>query len=144
MNTKASSRTSASRPRSVSSRMLRRVGRPVRLSSLAAIVVLTPWLPVGAETNAPPVLPGWLAQSIYQGGAIRSAWRTARLTQEQGLLQYETVVADSLLDVRTTYHDVLLAAQQIVVQEASINLLAQQLENTNRRFEAGMVPRFDV
>src|SRR5207247_2405276 len=42
------------------------------------------------------------------------------------------------------YHDVLLAEQQIVVQEASVKLLAQELENTTHRFEAGAVPRFDV
>ena len=85
-----------------------------------------------------------LVQSIYEGGSIRSAWRTARLTREQSLLQYQAVVADSLLEVRTAYHDVLLTEQQIVVQEASVQLLVQELENTHRRFEAGTVPRFDV
>ncbi len=210
--------------------MRRGAGRSVRPSVLAALLVLAWWLPLVAQTNAPPALPGWLAQpmslvdainllllrnsailkarsdlaaahgiavqtravafprlrgaadythteaveefpfsnasggtgtrispprnewsgeirlaqSIYQGGGIRAAWRTARLTQEQSLLQYQAVVADGLLELRTTYHDVLLAEQQIVVQEASIHLLTQQLDNANRRFEAGMVPRFDV
>jgi outer membrane protein TolC len=70
--------------------------------------------------------------------------RTARLTTEQSALQYQVVVADRLLDVRTAYHGVLLAEQQIIVQEASVKLLSEQLETTNRRFEAGAVPRFDV
>ncbi len=85
-----------------------------------------------------------IVQSIYEGGRIRSALRTARLTREQSLLQYQTIVADTLLEVRTAYYDTLLAAQEIVVQQASVKLLEEQLANIKRRFDAGAVPRFDV
>src|SRR6266700_1645249 len=85
-----------------------------------------------------------VVQSIYQGGRINSALRTARLTKQQALLQYEAVVADTLLDVRVAYYDILLAAQQIIVQEASVNLLRKELEDATRRFDAGTVPRFNV
>jgi outer membrane protein TolC len=85
-----------------------------------------------------------IVQNVYEGGRIRSALRTARLTREQSLLQYQAVVADTLLDVRTAYYTVLQTEQQIVVQEASVKLLTQQLENTTHRFDAGTVPRFDV
>jgi len=85
-----------------------------------------------------------IVQSIYEGGRIKSALRTARLTKDQALLQYQVVLADTLLDVRTAYYDVLQAEQQIVVQEASVKLLLQQLTNTTHRFDAGTVPRFDV
>lgn len=83
-------------------------------------------------------------QSIYDGGRIRSALRTAKLAKEQAILQYQTVVADTLLDVRVTYFDILLAAQNIVVQDASLALLQKELEDTTRRFDAGTVPRFNV
>jgi len=46
--------------------------------------------------------------------------------------------------VRVAYYDILLAAQQIIVQEASVNLLRKELEDATRRFEAGTVPRFNV
>ncbi|MFO1500898.1 MAG: TolC family protein [Verrucomicrobiota bacterium] len=85
-----------------------------------------------------------LVQSIYEGGRITSALRSARLTREQALLQYQTVIADTLLEVRVAYNDVLLAQQQITVQQASIALLAKELEDQKRRFEAGTVPRFNV
>ncbi len=85
-----------------------------------------------------------LVQSIYEGGRINSALRSAKLTQEQALLQYQAVVADTLLGVRTNYYDVLLAAQQIVVREASVNLLQRELDDQKRRFDAGTVPRFNV
>src|SRR6185295_3062428 len=76
-----------------------------------------------------------LVQSIYEGGRITSALRSARLSKEQALLQYQAVIADSLLEVRVAYHDVLLGAQQIVVQEASLGLLQKELEDTTRRSE---------
>jgi len=85
-----------------------------------------------------------IVQSIYEGGRVLSALRAARLAREQALLQYETAVADTLLATRVAYYDVLLAAQQIVVNEASVNLLAKELEDQQRRFEAGTVPRFNV
>lgn len=85
-----------------------------------------------------------LVQTLYEGGRLRAALRSARLTREQSLLGYQTVVADTLLAVRKAYYDALLAEQEILVQEASVNLLTQELENTTRRFKAGAVPRFDV
>jgi outer membrane protein len=85
-----------------------------------------------------------LVQSIYEGGRITSGWRAARLTTEQALLQYQTVIAEALLAVRTAYYDVLLGRQQITVQEASIALLEKELQDTRRRFEAGTVPQFNV
>ncbi len=85
-----------------------------------------------------------LEQHIYEGGRIRSSLRTARLLRDQALLRYENTVADTLRDVRTAYYDVLQAGQQIVVREASVKLLGQELTNTTQRFDAGTVPRFDV
>ena len=83
-------------------------------------------------------------QSIYEGGRIISALRTAKLTKEQALLQYQSVVADTLLATRVAYYDVLVDAEQIVVNEASVNLLSKELEDQQRRYEAGTVPRFNV
>jgi outer membrane protein len=85
-----------------------------------------------------------LIQSIYEGGRITSGWRAARLTREQALLQYQAVIAEALLGVRTAYYDVLLGRQQITVQEASIALLEKELVDTRRRYEAGTVPQFNV
>jgi len=60
------------------------------------------------------------------------------------MLNFQTAVADSVLSVQLAYYDVLLAEQQIVVNEASVNLLTNELEDQRRRFEAGTVPRFNV
>ena len=83
-------------------------------------------------------------QSLYEGGRLKSALRQANLTREQALAQYQAVVADTMLDVQVAYYDVLVALQQIAVQEASLNLLTNQLSDTRNRFEAGTVRPFNV
>jgi outer membrane protein TolC len=60
------------------------------------------------------------------------------------MLDYQTAVADTVVQVEVTYYDVLLALQQITVQEASVELLTRELADTTRRYDAGTVPRFNV
>jgi len=83
-------------------------------------------------------------QSIYAGGRITSAFRSAKLTREQALLNYQATLADTLLAVRIAYDDVLVAEQQMAVHEASVQLLTHELEDVQKRFAAGTVPQFDV
>ncbi len=85
-----------------------------------------------------------LVQSIYQGGRMLSAFRVAKLTEQQSMLNFQTAVADAVLSVQIAYYDVLLAEHQIAVQEASVELLTRELTDATRRFDAGTVPRFNV
>ena len=85
-----------------------------------------------------------LVQSLYEGGRMVSSLRTGRLTREQAALNYQTVVANTVLAVEVSFYDLLLEAQQITVQETSVELLNQELADTKRRYDAGTVPRFNV
>ena len=85
-----------------------------------------------------------LVQNFYQGGRMLSALRVANLTKDQSMLNYQTALADTVVAVQLAYYDVLLAVQQITVQEASVELLSRELADTTRRFDAGTVPRFNV
>jgi TolC family type I secretion outer membrane protein len=85
-----------------------------------------------------------ITQTIYQGGRTIAAFRAARLEREQAMLQYQTAVADALVSTRVAYYDVLVAEQQIIVNEASVNLLSKELDDQQRRFDAGTVPKFNV
>jgi outer membrane protein len=85
-----------------------------------------------------------LVQSLYEGGRILSALRAARLLKERSLLDYQTTMANTVVDVRVAYYDVLLAVQDITVQEANVELLTSELRDTTRRYDAGTVPRFNV
>ena len=78
-----------------------------------------------------------LTQNIYEGGQLTAAIKAARATKKQALAQYQTTVADTLLNV-------LLAAQQIIVHEASVNLLQKELTDQQNRMNAGTVPHFNV
>jgi outer membrane protein TolC len=85
-----------------------------------------------------------IVQGIYEGGKLIAAVKAASATKKQAIAQYETQVADTLLSVRLAYYDVLLAAQQITVNEASVKLLQKELDDQQRRFDAGTVPHFNV
>ena len=54
-----------------------------------------------------------LQQNIYEGGRLAASWRAAKLVKEQAYQDYLTVLADTILEVRTAYYDVLLTEQQI-------------------------------
>jgi len=85
-----------------------------------------------------------IVQSIYEGGKLITAFQAASATKKQALAQYQTAVADTMLVVRLAYYDVLLAAQEITVNEASVVLLQKELEDQQRRYDAGTVPHFNV
>ena len=85
-----------------------------------------------------------IVQNIYMGGRMVAAVHAADATQKQAIANYDTSVADTLLSVRVAYYDVLQAAQQITVQEASLKLLQKQLDDQQHRFDAGTVPKFNV
>lgn len=85
-----------------------------------------------------------LVQSIYEGGRLTAAVRSARHIREAAIQRFQTVVLDTLLEVQVAYFDALLAQEQIVVQEASVTLLERELLDNQRRFDAGSVPRFNV
>ncbi len=97
----------------------------------------------------PPPHQNWnsgvqIVQTIYQGGRTIAAFKAASATKRQAIAQYQTAVADTLLTVRLAYYDVLQAAQQITVNEASVELLQKELEDQQRRYEAGTVPKLNV
>ena len=79
-----------------------------------------------------------------QGGKLIAAIRAAKVTKEQALAQYQSTLADTLLSVRLAYYDILLAAEQITVNEASVNLLQKELDDQQHRYDAGTVPHFNV
>jgi outer membrane protein len=85
-----------------------------------------------------------IVQSIYMGGRMVAAFKAADATEKQSLANYQTSVADALLNVRIAYYDVLLAAQEITVHEASVKLLQKELDDQQHRLNAGTVPKFNV
>ena len=85
-----------------------------------------------------------IVQSIYEGGRMLSAARSARLIREQAFLVFQSTVADTLLSVANAYDDALRRAKQVEVREQQVKFLTEYRDETKARFDAGTVPEFDV
>jgi len=85
-----------------------------------------------------------ITQTIFKGGQIAASLGIAKHVKTQALSAHQTVIANTLTDVRTKYYDVLLAMAEIEVKEASVKLLEQELSDSEKRFRAGTVPKFNV
>jgi outer membrane protein len=99
--------------------------------------------------GVPPQEQDWaivlqVRQALYAGGGIRAALDAQKVLRESALLDLKGAINDALLDVRTRFYNVLLAREQIKVQEENVKLLGEQLQNAKNRFEAGSVSNFEV
>ena len=83
-------------------------------------------------------------QTLYKGGGVRAALRVQELVEEAALLQLAAVINEALLQTREGFYNALLARESISVQEESVALLEQQLQNAKDRFEVGTVSNFEV
>ena len=64
--------------------------------------------------------------------------------EKAALYDLQAQVEATIQDVKIRYFDVLLARDTIAVEAQNLELLKEQLENTESRFEAGAVSQFDV
>ena len=83
-------------------------------------------------------------QSIYTGGAVSSAIDSATAVRSSAEALFDQSLQDVLLAVHQAWYGVLLAREEVVVREASIELLEKQLKQSMDRFETGSVSRFEV
>jgi len=85
-----------------------------------------------------------VSQLVYSGGRVRAALRAAKLSDQIAALGFQSAVANTLLDVRKAFYQILLNKAQIEVREQSVTLLEEQLRDAQSRFDVGAVPRFNV
>ena len=85
-----------------------------------------------------------ISQLVYGGGRVNAALRAAKLSDQIATLGFQRTVADTILDVRKAFYQILLNKALAEVREQSVILLEQQLLDTQSRFEVGSVPRFNV
>lgn len=85
-----------------------------------------------------------LVQSIYEGGRLRSATKSARLTRERAELDFQALLATKIMEIRDAYYDTLLAIEQAKLAGVTIELLAKQRQEMKRRESAGLAQRYDI
>jgi len=83
-------------------------------------------------------------QALYKGGGVKAAVRAQDLLRESARLFLETTIRDAVLEVKTRYFAVLLARDQIEVEEQNVALLEETLEDARNRLKAGTVSDFEV
>jgi outer membrane protein len=85
-----------------------------------------------------------ITQLVYGGGRVSAALRAARLSDQIAALGFQRAVADTILDVRKAFYQILLNKALAEVREQSVTLLEQQLLDAQSRYDVGAVPRFNV
>src|SRR5262249_64129 len=87
------------------------------------------------RTHAKP----WVAQVqipqlIYAGGRVNASVRAAKLSDQIATLGFQRTVADTILEVRKEFYQILLNIALVEVREQSVTLLEQQLLDAQSRF----------
>lgn len=82
-------------------------------------------------------------QTVYAGGSIRSSIDAAKLTREAAIFGLQETINAALLDVRTRFYTVLLAREEIKVQEQNLELLQSQLRDASVRYKVGAISEFE-
>jgi len=83
------------------------------------------------------------SQLLYNGSTIPSI-RGAAFTRDASIFALRDTIDRVIALVRQQFYQVILNRSLIGVQEESVHLLEQQLQDQQNRFEAGTVPRFNV
>ncbi|MEM7493284.1 MAG: TolC family outer membrane protein [Pseudomonadota bacterium] len=83
-------------------------------------------------------------QALYAGGRINSGIRQARAGIGTANAQLAGSEQDLILQVITSYVDVLRDRETIAIRQNSVDLLAEQLRAAEDRFEVGVVTQTDV
>ena len=85
-----------------------------------------------------------ISQLVYAGGRVKAALRAAKLSDKIAALGFQSAVADTILNVRTDFYQILLDVALVDVRQQSVTLLEEQLRDAQSRFDVGSVPRFNV
>jgi outer membrane protein TolC len=85
-----------------------------------------------------------VSQQLFTGGRNSALHERARLLEDAARFDLQTVINDVLLRVREKFLSVLVAREQVRVQELNLKLLEEELASEKNRFDAGTVSQFNV
>jgi outer membrane protein len=129
---------------------VRSIVLPKALSEVAYQAVQDSLIEANEDSTVGPIVnnQAWSAdvrvvQSIYEGGRMLSALRQDKLIREQAMLDFQTTVADVLLQVRIAYDDAQLAALQIGLRQQSYDLLGSLAGKIHTQLNVGLVSEFE-
>ncbi|MCS7008787.1 MAG: TolC family protein, partial [Chthoniobacterales bacterium] len=85
-----------------------------------------------------------LNQLLFDSGAAFSATKAAKLQETAAYFLLRKTIDETIAAVKTNFYQIILNRALISAQEQSVALLESQLQDQINRFEAGVVPRFNV
>jgi outer membrane protein TolC len=87
---------------------------------------------------------GFQASQLIFDGAVVAGIRAARFVEDSAYFSLRQTIDQTIANVKTAFYQVILNRALVVAQQQSVNLLAEQLQDQQSRYEAGTVPRFNV
>ena len=121
---------------------VRATGRYVRLGEVPVAESDGDRFETGREDNWSAGLEA--SQLLYSGGSVGAALRAARLYREVAAAAVRQAEEELVRDVRVGFNGVLLADEQVKVQEASLAQLEDLLEQAQMRFRQQTAAEYDV
>jgi len=85
-----------------------------------------------------------ISYRLYSGGSVRAGIRSAKASLAIAQSQYEAAINNVILQVKNAYYLGLYAREAIAAQEEAINVLREQLNLAQRRYDAGTGSQFEV
>ena len=85
-----------------------------------------------------------VSQLLYSGGSVRAGLKAAQVYRDMARFRLEQVSNEVVRDIRTGFHDILLAQAALTVQEASIAQLKDLVKQAEDRVKRGTAPEFDL
>ncbi len=117
-------------------------GRYTRLDEVTAFEFDGDRYEMGREDNYTAGVEA--SQLLYSGGSVRAALKAAGLYREVARAQVRRVENELVRDIRTAFHGILLADEQVRVQEASVAQLEDLLAQTEARYRQQTASEFEV
>lgn len=85
-----------------------------------------------------------IQQLLFDGGGALASRQAARYLEDQAYFTLRSVIDNLIAEVKIAFYQIILNRALIIVQEQSVALLENQLEDQESRYQAGTVPKFNV
>ncbi|MDQ3623098.1 MAG: TolC family protein [Verrucomicrobiota bacterium] len=85
-----------------------------------------------------------VSQLLYSGGRVRASIAAAKFAEDSAYYQFRDVLDQVITRTRSQFYSILTNRALITVQEETVRLQQDLLQDQRNRFEAGTVPRFNV
>jgi len=101
----------------------------------------------GTSTNNRPFI--WnvnlrVYETVYSGGGVRGQMDIARLQDQSRMLDYESTVDQTIMDVRVAFCDILYNQADVEVHQQAVDFLGQQAQSERNKLQVGTGQKLNV